>query len=259
MSSDFLNFIEIVLNGLMTGVMYSLVALGFVLIFKASGIFNFAQGAMALFAALTLVGLQTGQVPFARLINAILGTEVHHWGIGLPTFLAVLLTMAVMILLAYIIEKVMLKHLINQEPIILFMATIGLAYFLEGFGDLMWGADVKALDVGLPTGGSFCWEDVMRGWAGEGADYFGMYIDTLDVSAAIIAAILVLALTIFSQYADTPAAGRCAPLPTITRQRCRWESHCVESGSSSGRSTDSWRWSPASCGEPNRAYSSRCR
>ena len=126
MSPDFLNFIEIFLNGLMAGVMYSLVALGFVLIFKASGIFNFAQGVMALFAALTLVGFQTGQVPFAHLINAIFGTNIHHWGPGMNAFLAILLTMAVMILMAYLIEKLVLKHLVNQEPIILFMATIGL-------------------------------------------------------------------------------------------------------------------------------------
>jgi len=208
MSPDFLNFIETVLNGLMAGVMYSLVALGFVLIFKASGIFNFAQGVMALFAALTLVGLQTGEVPFSHLVNAIFGTDIHHWGPGLPTVLAILLTMAVMVLLAFLIEKIVLKHLINQEPIILFMATIGLAYFLEGFGDLMWGADVKVLDVGLPTGGSFWWEDVTRVWATPGSDYFGMYIDRLDVSAAIIAAILVVGLTIFSQYTATGRALR---------------------------------------------------
>jgi branched-subunit amino acid ABC-type transport system permease component len=153
-SPAFLNFIETCLNGLMAGVMYSLVALGFVLIFKASGIFNFAQGVMALFAALTLVGFQTGQVPFSHLINAILGTEIHHWGGGMPTILAILLTMVVMVMLAYLLEKFVLKYLVNQEPIILFMATIGLAYFLEGLGDLMWGADIKPMDVGLPTGGS---------------------------------------------------------------------------------------------------------
>ena len=101
MSPAFLNFIEIFLNGLMAGIMYSLVALGFVLIFKASGIFNFAQGVMALFAALTLVGFQTGQVPFAHLINAIFGTNIHHWGAGMNAILAILLTMVVMIALAW--------------------------------------------------------------------------------------------------------------------------------------------------------------
>lgn len=200
MSPAFLYFVETVLNGLMAGVMYSLVALGFVLIFKASGIFNFAQGVMALFAALTLVGLQTGQVPFAHLINAIFGTEVHHFGWELPAIFAVLGTLAVMIAFAYLFEALVLKHLVNQEPIILFMATIGLAYFLEGFGDLMWGSNIKTLDVGIPSGGSFWWEDVTREWAAEGSDYFGMYIDKLDVVAAMVAVVLVIVLTVFSQY-----------------------------------------------------------
>ena len=88
MSVDLLNFIETVLNGLMSGVMYSLVALGFVLIFKASGVFNFAQGVFALFAALTLVGYQTGQVPFAHLINELFGTNYHNWYASMPNFLS---------------------------------------------------------------------------------------------------------------------------------------------------------------------------
>ncbi|MCB1424246.1 MAG: branched-chain amino acid ABC transporter permease [Zhengella sp.] len=208
MSPEFLYFIETVINGLMSGVMYSLVALGFVLIFKASGIFNFAQGVMALFAALTLVGLQTGQVPFAHLINAIFGTEIHDFGWELPAIVAVAGTLLVMVAFAWIFEKLVLKHLVNQEPIILFMATIGLAYFLEGFGDLMWGSDVKILDVGIPSGGSFWVEDVTREWAAEGSDYFGMYIDVLDVYAAVIAVILVVALTAFSQYTRTGRALR---------------------------------------------------
>lgn len=208
MSPAFLNLIETTLNGLMAGVMYSLVALGFVLIFKASGIFNFAQGVMALFAALTLVGFQTGQVPFSHLINAIFGTDLHHWGPGVPTFLAILMAMAVMVLMAFLIERLVLKHLVNQEPIILFMATIGLAYFLEGMGDLMWGADIKPMNVGLPSGGSFWWEDVTREWATEGSEYYGMYIDKLDVTAALIAIALVSVLTIFSQYTATGRALR---------------------------------------------------
>lgn len=200
MSPDFLNVIEIILNGLMAGVMYALVALGFVLIFKASGIFNYAQGVMALFAALTLVGFQTGQIPFSHLINAIFGTNLHHWGPGVPAVLAIILTIAVMIGFAWLFERIVLKHMVNQEPIILFMTTIGLAYFMEGVGDLMWGADIKTLDLGIPSGGSFWFEDVTRGWAAEGSDYFGMYIDVLDVWAAGIAVVLVLALTLFSQY-----------------------------------------------------------
>ena len=200
MSVDTLNLIEIILNGLMTGVMYSLVALGFVLIFKASGIFNYAQGVMALFAALTLVGFQTGQIPFSHLINSLFGTHLHHWGPGMPAFLAILCTILVMIAFAWLFERLVLKHMVNQEPIILFMVTIGLAYFMEGFGDLMWGADIKALDLGIPSGGSFWWEDVTKTWAVEGSDYYGMYIDVLDVWAAGIAIALVLALTLFSQY-----------------------------------------------------------
>ena len=200
MSIDLLNVIEIILNGLMTGVMYSLVALGFVLIFKASGIFNYAQGVMALFAALTLVGFQTGQIPFSHLINAIFGTNLHNWGPGVPAALAIVLTIAVMIGFAWLFERLVLKHMVNQEPIILFMVTIGLAYFMEGFGDLMWGADIKALDLGIPSGGSLWFEDITKTWATEGSEYWGMYIDVLDVWAAGIAIILVLALTLFSQY-----------------------------------------------------------
>jgi len=200
MSIGLLNVIEIILNGLMTGVMYSLVALGFVLIFKASGIFNYAQGVMALFAALTLVGFQTGQIPFSHLINAMFGTNVHNWGPGVPAVLAIILTIGVMIAFAWLFERLVLKHMVNQEPIILFMATIGLAYFMEGFGDLMWGADIKALDLGIPSGGSFWFEDVTKTWAAAGSDYYGMYIDVLDVWAAGIAVVLVLVLTLFSQY-----------------------------------------------------------
>lgn len=208
MSPLFLNALEVILNGLMTGVMYSLVALGFVLIYKASGIFNYAQGVMALFAALTLVGFQTGQIPFAHLINAIFGTNVHHWGAGMPTFLAIILTLGVMVLFAWLLEKIVLRHMVNQAPIILFMTTIGLAYFMEGFGDLMWGADIKTMDVGLPSGGSFWLEDFTRGWAAEGTEYYGMYIDVLDVWAAGIAVLLVIALTLFSQYTKTGRALR---------------------------------------------------
>ena len=208
MSPAVLNTIEVILNGLMTGVMYSLVALGFVLIFKASGIFNYAQGVMALFAALTLVGLQNGQIPFAHLINAIFGTDLHHFGWHLPAFVAIIGALLVMIGFAFLVERYVLKHLVNQEPIILFMATIGLAYFMEGFGDLMWGSDIKRLDVGIPTGGSFWIEDVTKPWAAEGADYWGMYIDKLDITAAVIAIILVTSLTLFSSYTKTGRALR---------------------------------------------------
>ena len=194
---------EVILNGLMTGVMYSLVALGFVLIFKASGIFNYAQGVMALFAALTLVGLQTGQVPFAHLINTIFGTEIHHFGWHLPAVVAILGALCVMILFAFLVERYILKHLVNQEPIILFMATIGLAYFMEGFGDLMWGSDIKRLDIGLPQGISDTIDQTTFAWFG-----YGYFIDWLDISAAIVAGILVGSLILFSQYTKTGRALR---------------------------------------------------
>jgi branched-chain amino acid transport system permease protein len=203
-----LNLIEVVLNGLMVGVLYSLVALGFVLIFKASGIFNYAQGVMALFAALTLVGLQEGQVPFAHLIHAITGVEVSHFGWALPPLAAILSTAVVMVLVAILVERLVLRRLVNQEPIILFMATIGLAYFLEGFGDLLRGADVKIVDIGLPSGGSLWFEELTKGWAPADSGYWGMYIDKLDIVAGLVAAVLVAGLTLFSQYTRTGRALR---------------------------------------------------
>ena len=194
---------EVMLNGLMAGVMYSLVALGFVLIFKASGIFNYAQGVLALFAALTLVGLQNGQVPFAHMINAVFGTHVAEFGWQLPAVVAIALTALVMVGLAVLIEKLVLKHLVSQAPIILFMATIGLAYFLEGLGDVMWGADIKKLDVGLPQGISETIESVTDGIFG-----YGFFIDNLDIVATVVAVVLVSALTIFSQYSKQGRALR---------------------------------------------------
>jgi len=208
MSADFLYTIEVILNGLMAGVMYSLVALGFVLIFKASGIFNYAQGVMALFSAMTLVGIQSGQIPFVHLINAIFGTDLHHFGWEVPAVLAIILTVGVMVLFAMIVEKYILHHLVNQEPIILFMATIGLAYFMEGFGDIMWGSEIKTMDVGIPSGGSLWLEEYTMGWAAEGERYWGMYIDKLDVVATLVAVVLVITLTLFSQYTRTGRALR---------------------------------------------------
>ncbi|MEQ5827619.1 branched-chain amino acid ABC transporter permease [Sulfitobacter sp. NFXS29] len=195
--------IEVFLNGLMAGVLYALVALGFVLIYKASGIFNYAQGVMALFAALTLVGIMDGQVPFSHLINAILGTEVHHFGWHVPAFLAILLTMIVMIVLAYCVQRFVFRYLVGQEPIILFMATIGLAYFLEGVGDLMWGSEIKTLDVGLPQG--------INIWIDEftfDATGYGFFIDNLDIVASVVAAILVIGLVMFAQYTKQGRAMR---------------------------------------------------
>ena len=190
-------------NGLMAGVLYALVALGFVLIYKASGIFNYAQGVMALFAAMTLVGVMEGQVPFAHLINAVLGTKVHHFGWHLPALVGIITTVLVMVVLAWLVQRIIFKHLVGQEPIILFMATIGLAYFMEGLGDMMWGSEIKKLDVGLPQG--------INLWIDETTynifDY-GFFIDNLDIVATIIAVILVGGLVIFAQYTKEGRAMR---------------------------------------------------
>jgi branched-chain amino acid transport system permease protein len=206
MSDQFLFATEVFINGLMAGVLYALVALGFVLIYKASGIFNYAQGVMALFAAMTLVGIMEGQVPFSHIINAIFGTEVHHFGWHVPALLAILLTVGVMVIFAWLVQRVVMRHLVGQEPIILFMATIGLAYFLEGFSDLMWGSEIKTLDIGLPQGGSFWIEDMT---AGLGSDnFYGFFIDNLDIVATFVAILLVMALVAFSQYTKQGRAMR---------------------------------------------------
>ena len=154
-------FAEVVINGLLTGVMYSLVALGFVLIFKASEIFNFAQGVMVLFAALSLVGLME---------------------LGVPAWLAVILTLGIMVVLALVIERMMLRPLVNQDPFILFMSTIGLTFFLEGFGETLWGSNVKRLDIGIP-------KDVI--------EYQGILLNGFDVIAAVVGAVLVFGLAVF--------------------------------------------------------------
>ncbi len=185
---------EVTLNGAMAGVLYALVALGFVLIFKASGIFNFAQGVMALFAALTLVGIMEGQVPFGHLINTAFGTDIHGFGWRVPALAAILLTMGVMVLFAIAVQRFIFSHLVNQPPIILFMATIGLAYFLEGVGDLMWGSEIKTLDVGLPQGLNETIDAATFAWFG-----YGFFIDNLDLVATLVAGLLVAALVAFSQ------------------------------------------------------------
>ncbi|MEL6476048.1 MAG: branched-chain amino acid ABC transporter permease [Pseudomonadota bacterium] len=200
-------FWEVVISGLLAGVMYALVALGFVLIFKASGIFNFAQGVMALFAALTLVGLMTGQLPFAHLIDWIFGAKAHHLydppvtEEGSPPLwfivLCIALTLGFMALMARAIVNVVLRPLVGQEGIILFMATIGLAFVMEGSGDLLWGSNVKKLDVGLPSGPS----DTI-------IDSTGMFIEKLEISAAVVAILLVTGLTLFSQYTKMGRALR---------------------------------------------------
>jgi len=203
---QFLFAVEVMLNGLMAGVLYALVALGFVLIFKASGIFNYAQGVMALFGALTLVGIMDGQVPFAHLINAIFGTSVHHFGWHVPAFLSILLVMVVMVGLAWCVQHFIFRHLVGQEPIILFMATIGLAYFMEGFGDLMWNSEIKKLDIGIPQGGSM-WIEEATSFLG-GSNFYGFFIDKLEIVASVVAILLVIILVAFAQYTKQGRAMR---------------------------------------------------
>jgi len=172
-------FLETVISGLLAGVMYSLVALGFVLIFKASGVFNFSQGVMALFAGLTLVGLMAGTMPF---------THIDNPAYGLPVWLAIIVTILVMILVAILVERFILRHLVNQEHIILFMAMVGLSYVFEGVGDILWGSDVKVLDIGLPQG---AWDWLL--------DTHGLYIEKIELVAAVFGAVLVTVLAVFFQ------------------------------------------------------------
>ena len=158
-------FFEVLIGGLLSGVMYSLVALGFVLIYKASGVFNFAQGSLVFFAALTFVGL------------------MEH---GLPFGVALLITLLVMVLLGLLIEKFVLRPLVNQPQISLFMATIGLSFLIEGLAQLLWGANVRGLDIGI--------QDEPIGWI---SDATGINVSKFDLSAAGIAAVLVTVLALF--------------------------------------------------------------
>lgn len=161
-------FIEVLLGGLMAGVLYSLVALGFVLIFKASGVFNYAQGVMVLFAALSFVRL----------------------GQWVPLPVAFVITCLIMIGLAFVVERFVLRPLVNQEGIILFMATIGFTYFLDGFGQTVWGSEVYSLDLGIPKEPIFILESLFEG---------GVLISIEDLIAAVTAGLLVLILAIFFQ------------------------------------------------------------
>jgi len=159
-------FFEVLIGGLLSGVMYSLVALGFVLIYKASGVFNFAQGAMVFFAALTFVGLQQDY-------------GVNFW-------LAFVLALAAMVVLGLATEKFVLRPLVNQPQITLFMATIGLTFFIEGLAQLLGGANVRGLELGI--------QDVPIEAI---ANATGMNISRFDLAAAGIAAVLVVSLALF--------------------------------------------------------------
>jgi branched-chain amino acid transport system permease protein len=165
-------FVEVLVGGLLSGVMYSLVAIGFVLIYKTSGVLNFAQGAQLLFAALTFVSLVERGVPFA---------------------LALALTFALMVLLGLTIERTVLRPLVNQPPITLFMATLGLSYVIEGVAQLLWGTQVHALELGI---------------ADEPLQFLGIMVSTFDLFAAATAGVMVALLSAFFRYTRVGLAFR---------------------------------------------------
>ncbi len=181
-------FLETLLGGLMAGMLYSLIALGFVLIFKASGVFNFAQGAMVLFAALAMAR-------FSEWIPKGLGIESGLVG----NLLAFAAAMAVMVVVAWLVEKLVLGRLVNQEGITLLMATLGITYFLDGLGQSLFGNDIYKIDVGMPKDPIFLFENVFQG---------GVLVNKEDVYAALIAAALVAALSLFFQKTATGRALR---------------------------------------------------
>jgi branched-chain amino acid transport system permease protein len=181
-------FLETLLGGLMAGMLYSLVALGFVLIFKASGVFNFAQGAMVLFAALAMAR-------FAQWLPQWLGFESRL----LANALAFVLALALMVAVAWLIQKLVLSRLVNQESISLLMATLGIAYFLDGFGQTVFGSDIYKIDVGMPKDPVFIWDQVFEG---------GVLVNQEDLIAAAVAALLVALLAVFFQKTATGRALR---------------------------------------------------
>ena len=181
-------FIEAFLGGLMAGMLYSLVALGFVLIYKASGVFNFAQGAMVLFAALAMAR-------FSEWFPALLGFD-DKFLINVAAFIA---AMGVMVVLAWLIERLVLSKLVNQEGITLLMATLGITYFLDGFGQTLFGSDIYKIDVGLPKDPMFILDNLFQG---------GLLISKEDLYAAAIAAALVALLSLFFQKTSTGRALR---------------------------------------------------
>ena len=170
-------YLEVLLGGLMTGVLYSLVAVGFALIFKASGVFNFAQGAMVLFAALAV----------ARMAEV------------MPLWAASLLTVAIMIVLAIVIERLVLRPLVNQEAVALLMATLGVTFFLNGFGEAVWGSDIYKIELGIAKEPVMILENLFQG---------GLLVNKEDFVAAIAAAALVGGLALFFQKTATGRALR---------------------------------------------------
>lgn len=181
-------FLETLLGGLMSGMLYALVALGFVLIFKASGVFNFAQGAMVLVAALAMARL-------SQWIPQLLGMEPGILG----NVLAFIVSAILMFVLAVVIERWVLRYLVNQEGTTLLMATIGISYLLDGLGQIVFGSSVYSIDVGMPKDPAFILESVFEG---------GVLVSLEDLSSALVAALLVAALAIFFQYTSVGRALR---------------------------------------------------
>lgn len=181
-------FLEALLGGLMAGMLYSLVALGFVLIFKASGVFNFAQGAMVLFAALAMAR-------FAEWVPQWIGID-SRW---IANTIAFVLAAALMGVVAWLIERLVLRHLVNQEAVTLLMATLGITYFLDGLGQTLFGSNIYAINVGMPKDPVFLLEKTFEG---------GVLVNLEDVYAACIAALLVLTLSLFFQKTGTGRALR---------------------------------------------------
>ena len=172
MSPDLAFLVEVVVGGLLSGVMYALVAIGFVLIYKTSGVLNFAQGAMVLFSALTFVSLVERGLPFPAALAA---------------------TLAVMVVVGLAIERTVLRPLVNQPPITLFMATLGVAYVIEGAAQLAWGTQVHALDLGIDD---------------TPFDIAGVLVSRFDLFAAGIAGLMVAVLTLFFRFTRTGLAFR---------------------------------------------------
>jgi branched-chain amino acid transport system permease protein len=181
-------FLETLLGGLMAGMLYSLVALGFVLIYKASGVFNFAQGAMVLFAALAMAR-------FAEWLPQLTGLTQPV----LVNLIAFVLAGGVMFIVAWLIERLVLRRLVNQEGTTLLMATLGIAYFLEGLGQSIFGNDIYKIDIGMPKDPVMAFDHVFPG---------GLLINQEDLIAALIAALLVALLSLFFQKTATGRALR---------------------------------------------------
>ena len=181
-------FLETLFGGLMAGMLYSLVALGFVLIFKASGVFNFAQGAMVLFAALAMAR-------FSEWLPQWLGFENQV----LANVLAFIVAGACMFVVAWLVERLVLRHLVNQEAATLLMATLGITYFLDGAGQTLFGSDIYQINIGMPKDPIFILDKVFEG---------GILINKEDLYAAAIAAVLVVLLSLFFQKTSTGRALR---------------------------------------------------